>query len=211
MKKKYTRKQITEAIAYWEKQLKMMNESDTPNASGTFDALQLVADKAGVTVEQLINAAICKVIKESNILEEAGLRHIEYSSRNYTLLLEFEADVEGHFEDYGIGAYEYCGSKGYDSNVGFVIDSGELDEDKIADASYDIAEALFGEGAEYDQMSVSDDIDPDELIQHGSSTIRTDYELSYIDDFESELDDILQRLKPYLGKKAPYISVKIEK
>ena len=27
MKKKYTKKQITEAIAYWEKQLKLMNES----------------------------------------------------------------------------------------------------------------------------------------------------------------------------------------
>ena len=27
MKKKYTRKQITEAIAYWEKQLHKMNES----------------------------------------------------------------------------------------------------------------------------------------------------------------------------------------
>ena len=26
MKKKYTKKQITEAIAYWEKQLNMMNE-----------------------------------------------------------------------------------------------------------------------------------------------------------------------------------------
>ena len=26
MKKQYTKKQITEAIAYWEKQLKMMNE-----------------------------------------------------------------------------------------------------------------------------------------------------------------------------------------
>ena len=28
MKKKYTKKQITEAIAFWEKQLKMMNESN---------------------------------------------------------------------------------------------------------------------------------------------------------------------------------------
>lgn len=26
--KKYTKKQITEAIAYWQKQLKLMNESD---------------------------------------------------------------------------------------------------------------------------------------------------------------------------------------
>lgn len=29
MKKTYTKKQITEAIAYWEKQLKMMNETAT--------------------------------------------------------------------------------------------------------------------------------------------------------------------------------------
>ena len=29
MKKQYTKKQITEAIAYWKKQLKMMNESAT--------------------------------------------------------------------------------------------------------------------------------------------------------------------------------------
>ena len=29
MKKKYTKKQITEAIAYWEKQLKLMNESSS--------------------------------------------------------------------------------------------------------------------------------------------------------------------------------------
>jgi len=149
MKKKYTRKQISEAIAYWEKQLKMMNESDTSSASNKIDALQLVADKAGVTVEQLIHAAIGKVSKESNVLEEAGLDSIEYDPRHYTLFLEFEAEVEGHFEDYGIGAYEYWGSTGYDSNIGFEIESGGLDEDKIADASNAIAEALFGEGAEY--------------------------------------------------------------
>ncbi len=29
MKKRYTKKQITEAIAYWEKQLKIVNESLT--------------------------------------------------------------------------------------------------------------------------------------------------------------------------------------
>lgn len=29
MKKKYTKKQITEAIAYWQKQLKTMNESSS--------------------------------------------------------------------------------------------------------------------------------------------------------------------------------------
>ena len=211
MKKKYTKKQIQEAIDYWEKQLKMMNESDTTNASGTIDALQLVADKAGVTIEQLIDAAICKVIKESDILEEAGLSHIEYSSRRYTLFLDFEADVEGHFEDYGIGAYEYWGSTGYDSNVGFEIESGGLDEVKIVDATNAIAEALFGEGAEHDSTSINNDIDPDELIQHGSSTIKTDYKPIYINDVESQLDDILQGLKPYFGKKAPYISVRIEK
>ena len=29
MKKKYTKKQITEAVAYWQKKLKMMNESSS--------------------------------------------------------------------------------------------------------------------------------------------------------------------------------------
>ena len=39
MKKSYTKKQITEAIVYWKKQLKMMNESDD-----TFDLHKAVAD-----------------------------------------------------------------------------------------------------------------------------------------------------------------------
>lgn len=210
---KHSKKQITEAIAYWEKQLKMMNESDKSNASDIINALQLVADKAGVTIEQLISAAICKVSKESpDVLEEAGLDSITYYPRDHKLFLDFSNDVEGHFEDYGIGAYDYWGSTGYDSNIGFDIESGGLDEDKMVDASNAIAEALFGEGAEYDQKSINDDIDPDRLVQYGRSIIRTDYEQRYISDIESRLDDILQGLKPYFGKKVPsYFSVSILK
>ena len=37
MKKKYTKKQITEAIAYWEKQLKMMNEETEDDIMGIID------------------------------------------------------------------------------------------------------------------------------------------------------------------------------
>jgi len=40
MKKQYTKKQITEAIAYWEKQLKRLNESDN------YDELNRLLDKS---------------------------------------------------------------------------------------------------------------------------------------------------------------------
>ena len=52
MKKKYTRKQIAEAIAYWEKQLKLMNES----RSSENDPLQRIADETKTTVEQVLRA-----------------------------------------------------------------------------------------------------------------------------------------------------------
>lgn len=43
MNKKYTKKQITEAIAYWKKQLKMMNESADSSSSSTVKNVSLVA------------------------------------------------------------------------------------------------------------------------------------------------------------------------
>lgn len=205
MKKTYTKKQITEAIAYWEKQLakgnyRKVNESDNHNANGKIDILQLAASKAGVTVEQLIHAAICKACKETDALEKAGFSDAKYFP--CTLYLDFEEDVNGHFEDYGIGAYEYWGSSGYDSNIGFEIESGGLDEDLMSNAGNAVAEALFGEGAEYDLINISDEIDPDNRVQRGNVSIATG--VSPDDMEESCLDDMLQNLKPYLGKKSEY-------
>ena len=37
MKKKYTKKQIQEAISYWKKQLKMMNESTDLHGTTTME------------------------------------------------------------------------------------------------------------------------------------------------------------------------------
>ena len=69
MKKKYTRKQITEAIAYWKKQLKTMNESidnndfylyplETAwNERGTTNYSKL---NSKMTIEELMNVANSK-------------------------------------------------------------------------------------------------------------------------------------------------------
>lgn len=43
MKKKYTKKQIIEAIAYWQKRLQMMNESASSSSSSTVKNVSLIA------------------------------------------------------------------------------------------------------------------------------------------------------------------------
>ena len=59
MKKKYTKKQITEAIAYWEKQLRAMNESndekiflkkdEIPQTLNYYDVIDMIKDSPELT------------------------------------------------------------------------------------------------------------------------------------------------------------------
>ena len=42
MKKQYTKRQITEAIAYWEKQLKLMNESSSDSTDKCIAITQVI-------------------------------------------------------------------------------------------------------------------------------------------------------------------------
>jgi len=191
MKKRYTKKFILEALAYWKKQLRMMNESGT---DGKIDILQLLADKAGVKIEQLIDAALDKVNDETDALADAGFDSAKYYPGIHKLYLNFEEAVEGHFEDYGIGEYEYWGSRGYDSDVGFEIESGGLDEDLMSDAGYAVSKALFGKDSEqYDSIRISDEIDPDRKVQHGNVSIDTSCSPEYIDEVfgEDGIDSVL--------------------
>ena len=49
MKKQYTKKQIIEAIAYWEKQLKKMDEYDEVHDGQVHDKTELILDISGMS------------------------------------------------------------------------------------------------------------------------------------------------------------------
>ncbi len=194
MKKTYTKKQITEAIAYWEKQLKMMNES----GSSKNDPLQCIADETKTTVEQVLRAMAS--LAEGYLSGEQQCYRVWYHSRIPSVEFMFCADVEGYVDNDGIGAYEYWGSSGYDAGTDYLeITDGGLSEDDLSTAAREIAELMNGDDNIGDDnvglVSIDDDVDIKEKVQYGSISIEID-----IDHVLSNMPAIVEELKRQFGK-----------
>jgi hypothetical protein len=189
MKKQYTKKQITEAIAYWKKQLCKMNES---RSSGN-DPLQCIADETKMTVEQALRAMAS--LAEEYLSDGQRCYKVWYHSRIPSVELMFCAAVDGYVDNDGIGAYEYWGSSGYDAGTDYLeITDGGLSEDELNTAAEQIAELMNSDGS-IDLVNVDDDVDIEEQVQYGSISIDID-----IDHVLNNMPAIVEELKKQFGK-----------
>lgn len=189
MKKKYTKKQITEAIAYWEKRLHKMNESGLDEN----DPLQRIADETKTTVEQVLHAMAS--LAEGYLLEGHKCYRVWYHSRIPSVEFMFYADVEGYIDNDGIGGYEYWGSSGYDAGIDYLeITDGGLSEDELNDVAEKIAELMNSDGR-IDSVDINDNVDIKEKVQYGSISIEID-----IEHVLSNMPAIVEKLQKQFGK-----------
>jgi hypothetical protein len=170
MKKQYTKKQIQEAISYWKKQLKTINES----GSNGNDPLQCIANETKTKVEQVLRAMAS--LAEEYLSEGQRCYKVWYHSRIPSVEFMFRADVEGYVDNDGIGAYEYWGSSGYDAGTDYLeITNGGLSEDELNAVAEKMAELMNSDGR-IDLVDVNDDVDIEEKVQYGSISIEIDIE-----------------------------------
>jgi len=187
--RKYTRKHICEAIAYWKKQLKMMNES---RSSGN-DPVQCIADETKTTVKQVLCAMAS--LAEEYLSGEQQCYKVWYHSRIPSIELMFCASVEGYVDNDGIGAYDYWGSSGYDAGTDYLeITDGGLSEDELNTAAEEIAELMNSDGS-IDLVNIDDDVDTEERVQYGSISIDID-----IEHVLNNMPAIVEELKKQFGK-----------
>ena len=170
MKKQYTRKQIQEAISYWERQLKTLDES----GSNENDPLQCIANETKTTVEQALRAMAS--LAEEYLSEGQRCYKVWYHSRIPSVELMFCAGVDGYVDNDGIGAYEYWGSGGYDAGTDYLeITDGGLSEDELNAVAEKMAE-LMNSDSRIDSVDINDNVDIEEKVQYGSISIEIDIE-----------------------------------
>ena len=64
-------------------------------------------------------------------MDENGECHVEDREGRTQIGIDIvDVEYKGHWEDFGIGDYEYWGIRGYDSQMGFVTDDIECAYDK---------------------------------------------------------------------------------
>ena len=109
----------------------------------------------------------------------------------------FYGDTDGHWENDGIGAYEYWGSLGYDKGTDYiVIDRTSLDDvEDIKEYLPEFLKSNYGM-----EMSGDDDISSDQNDNIKMMKIYITLQLDYSTDDNKELfDKLIQDLKPYLN------------
>ena len=137
MKKKYTKKQITEAIAYWEKQLKRINESQASDRKYGIPLFN-IARKLDVDIETVVKCIgemmLDQVRSGSDLPSKFTGADVMKDLAGCDTYIEFafEGDAEGEWEDHSIGAYDWWGHTEYDDSE----PSFELTDCGINDADY---------------------------------------------------------------------------
>lgn len=136
MKKTYTKKQITEAIRYWERQLRKMNESAETR-------IPYVKHIRSVGAEDRLNGIEQKIWEIFDKFDG----EVTGKTKGDGSRMEIDYNVTGHKENDGIGAYEYWGMPGYDKGTDyFEVDNQDFDEKGCGEEL-----AKYGLGFEVDE------------------------------------------------------------
>ena len=108
MKKQYTRKQIVEAISYWKKQLKLMNEETEDDLMGIIDGY---ADSRDAAEQRQTNSKLDKFLQNcKSILEQCPkLQRIRpIVMKLFERNLVRYCDTGKRFGDLGKYSFHYC-------------------------------------------------------------------------------------------------------
>lgn len=206
MKKTYTKKQITEAIAYWEKQLKLMNEETEDDLMGIIDSY---ADDKDAAEQRLTNSKLSKFLQNcKSILEKCPeLQRIRpVVMKLFERKLVRYCDTGKRFGSLGERSFHYCYnqfttngwfhepgfSSGRDAKAVFGCEGGGASGNSVY---IDIDNGLFG-------VTKKEMMSADEFAEQTTSSGKP-YYLDY--DIASKVQEIADGIDSYVKMVEDYV------